>query len=805
MGKKLNNAGQKRAGKRQSNSSSRAREKSKSGWPLWLRWGLKIFLAIFILVFLLFLITYLGFLGKVPSGEELSRFKSPVASEVLSQDGKVLGRYYIENRSNVTYKEISKNVVNALIATEDVRFFRHRGIDEVALIRVFFKSLLLGDRSSGGGSTLSQQIAKNIFPRKDYGIMTLPVSKIRETIIAYRLERIYTKEEILTLYLNTVPFGENIFGIEIAAERYFNKTPKDLTIPEAAVLIGMLKANQVFNPRLHPEKSLERRNVVIDLMVKNKFITAFQGGKFKQSPLNLHYSLITYNQGPAPYFMEYLRPVLMKWCSDHNKENGDPYNLFTDGLKIYVSLDFNLQRYATEAVRNHMKSVQSVFDSQWKTVKPWSENKSILERAVKRTDRYKNGLEAGKSHQEIMKEFSKPIMTSLFTWDGLDQVKTTPLDSLKHYLQLLNAGCLVLENGTGAIKAWVGGIDYRFFKYDYCNAGRQIGSTFKPVVYLAALEKGLSPLKHYSSEQKVYRDYDNWSPSNATEEYSGYYSMKAALAHSINTVSVDIMMQTGIDNVIQTARNLGLKADLPEVPSLALGTASVSLRDMVSAYAAMANLGSTVQPWALRKIENSRGALLETFEKPEPGEAKVDPENCRILIEMLRAVVESGTGSGLRTKFNVPGDMAGKTGTTQDHADGWFIGISPDYTAGCWVGGDDPAIHFRNLQYGQGAYMALPVVGKFFSQMYADSRFKGLLNHHFESPDSLTLIKLNELPDNVASIDDDFNFFHFIKNKIRKTDTGESRSKDVKKPSGEKNEEPVWEKIRRIFRKTESR
>ena len=627
-------------GKRKNGSTSPSRKKAKKGWPRWLKWGLKIFLAGVILFLLLFFVTYLGFLGKVPSGKELARFKSPVASEVLSSDGKVLGRYYIENRSNVSYKEISKNVINALIATEDVRFFKHRGIDEVALIRVFFKTLLLGDRSSGGGSTLSQQIAKNIFPRHDLGIMTLPVSKIRETIIAYRLERIYTKEEILTLYLNTVPFGENIFGIEIAAERYFNKTPRDLTVPEAAVLIGMLKANNVYNPRLHPERSLERRNVVIDLMVRNKYITSAQSIKFKKTPLNLHYSLITYNQGPAPYFIEYLRPSLMKWCSDHRKENGDPYNLFTDGLKIYTTVDYNLQRYATGAVRSHLKSVQSVFDSQWKTVKPWSENKSILDRAIKRTDRYKNGIAEGKSHQEIVKEFSLPILTSLFTWDGMDQVKTTPLDSLKHYLRMLNAGCLALENGTGAIKAWVGGIDYRFFKYDYCNAGRQIGSTFKPVVYLAALEKGLSPLKHYSSEQKVYEDYDNWSPSNASDDYSGYYSMKAALAHSINTVSVDIMMQTGIDQVISTARNLGLKADLPEVPSLALGTASISLREMVSVYAAMANLGKTVKPWTLLKIENNRGTLLEKFEKPELAESGVDPENCRILTEMLRAVVE---------------------------------------------------------------------------------------------------------------------------------------------------------------------
>jgi len=754
-----------------------------------------------ILFFLLFFVTYLGFWGKVPSGEELARFKTPQASEVFSADGKILGRYYVENRSNASYREISKNVVNALIATEDARFFKHRGIDEVALLRVFFKTLLLGDRSAGGGSTLSQQIAKNLFPRNHLGLMTLPVSKIREAIIAYRLERIYSKEEIITLYLNTVPFGENIFGIEVAAERYFSKLPKDLAVTEAAVLVGLLKANQVFNPRLHPARSLERRNVVIDLMVKQKFLTAAQGAKFKKEPLGLKYSLITYNQGPAPYFLEYLRPALLQWCRDHRKENGDPYNLYVDGLKIHTTVDYQLQHYATGAVKNHLKNVQAIFNAQWKSTFPWSGDPSILERAIKRTDRYKNGKAAGKTHQEIVKEFSKPIQAALFTWEGLKTVKTTPLDSLKHYLTMLNAGFLVMENRTGAIKAWVGGIDFRFFKYDYCLASRQIGSTFKPVVFLAALEKGLSPLKHYSSEQKVYQEYDNWSPSNASEKYSGYYSMKAALAHSINTVSVEIMMQTGVDEVVETAQKLGLKAGLPAVPSLALGTASVSLKEMVPVYAALAGSGMTVTPWALRKIENNRGVVLEAFIPPGREESGVDPENCRIVTEMMRAVVEKGTGSALRTRFKVPGDLAGKTGTTQDHADGWFIGVTPDFTAGCWVGADDPAIHFRSFYYGQGAFLALPVVGQFLSQQYSNPRFRGMLAHHFDQPDSIMLQKMNGLPDQVATVEEDFGFFDFLRKKIKKEGSEPKPGKKAPEGKTPEKEEPAWEKIKRIFKK----
>jgi penicillin-binding protein 1A len=775
--------------------------KKKSGKYKGVKLLLKILLAVVLLFFLLVLTVYLGFLGKIPSSDELTRFKTPQASEVFSEDGKLLGRYYLENRSNVTYREISPNLVNALIATEDARFFKHRGVDEIALLRVFFKTLLFHNRSAGGGSTISQQIAKNLFPRNNIGIFTIPVSKIREAIIAYRLERIYSKEEILTIYLNTVPFGEGLFGIEVAAERFFSKPPSDLNVSEAAVLIGMLKANNVFNPRLHPGKSVERRNVVIDQMIRYKFISKAEGDRYKRMPLGLQYSLITYNQGPAPYFLEYIRPVLQQWCRKHLKEDGKPYNLYTDGLRIYTTVNYKMQNFATQAINTHMKFMQSVFDKHWKDASAWGDNQLVLDRAVKRSDRYKNGQAAGKNLQEIKKEFSLPVETSFFTWDGLKQVKTTPFDSLKHYLSMMNAGFIALENSTGAIKSYIGGIDYRFFKYDYCNAARQVGSTFKPIVYLAALESGLSPFDYYSSEQKTYEEYDNWSPSNASDDYSGYYTMKAALAHSINTVSVDIIMKTGIDNTIRTARNLGMNAELPEVPSLALGTASVSLKEMTSAFATIANLGKQVKPWFLLQIDNSRGEPLEIFNLPRIPEAKVDPENCRILIDMLRSVIEEGTGNAIRSKYNVQGDFAGKTGTTQEYADGWFIGFSPDYTAGCWVGADDPSVHFRNLKLGQGAYMALPVVGRFFSQMHADPDFKRLLKHNFESPDSLTLQQMVDLPENVDSADEGFNFIDFLKKTFSGKDTLQNEQKQDRHT--EENE-PVWEKIKKIFKKKEN-
>ena len=777
----------------------------KSGKFRWGRFLLKASIAVAILVFLLFFAVYLGFTGKVPSKEELVRVKTPLASEVFSADGKLLGRYYTENRSYASFSEISPHIIHALVATEDARFFKHRGIDEIALFRVLFKTILQSDRSSGGGSTLSQQIAKNLFPRGHYGMLSIPVNKIREAIIAYRLERIYTKEEILTLYLNTVPFGENIFGIEVAAERFFSKTPAEITIPEAAVLVGILKANNLFNPRLYPDRSVERRNTVIDQMVKEEFLKPEDGKRYKAEPLNLRYSLITYNQGPAPYFLEYIRPALTDWCLRHTKSNGEPYNLYNDGLKIYTTIDYSLQRFARQAVNEQMKKLQTLFDEHWKGKAPWGNDATVLERAIRRSDRYRRGIAAGKSQKQIKEEFSSSVDATLFTWDGLKAVKTTPLDSVKHYLSMLNAGFVVMENRSGAIKAWVGGIDFRFFKYDQCLASRQVGSTFKPVIYLAALEQGLDPADYYSAESQTYDEYDGWTPGNASDRYSGYYTMKYALAKSINTVTVDIMMQTGVNEAVRTARDLGIRSELPEVPSLALGSASVPLLEMVAAYGTLANEGKQVKPYALLYIEDSQGNQLDLFDVPQPGKSKVDPENCRIITEMLRSAVDEGTGNAIRSKFQVPGHFAGKTGTTQENADGWFIGYTPDFTAGCRVGADDPAIHFRSMTYGQGSYAALPVVGRFFSQAYADPRFRSLADKKFSAPDSLTLAEMNAVPGHVEELEEDFGFFGIFKKKEDKSHSHEGGKTDRETPGKSRDErEPAWEMIKKIFKKKEN-
>jgi penicillin-binding protein 1A len=764
--------------------------------------GLKLIVILivvgFILLSLIFASVFFGFTGHVPTTAQLHEIKNPQASEVFSEDGKLLGRYYVENRSNVSFNEISPNVINALIATEDERFYEHRGIDEIALMRVLFKTILLMDRSSGGGSTISQQVAKNLFPRNDIGIISLPVNKLRESIIAYRMERIYNKEEILTLYLNTVPFAENIFGIEVAAERFFSKKPSDLTVDEAAVLVGMLKANNLYNPRTNPERSKERRNIVIGQMVKNGYLSQEEGDEFIAKPLEIKYRRISYNEGPAPYFLEMIKPELLEWCESNLKENGEPWNLYTDGLAIKTTINYDFQFYATLSVTEHMKNLQEVFDRHWEGSVPWRANEDILRRAVMRSERYTKMTEAGFSAEQIDKAFNQPTETNLFTWDGLKHVETTPLDSVKHYLKFLNAGFLAVEPASGELKAWVGGIDFRFFKYDHVISERQAGSTFKPFVYLAALESGLNPAEYIPNRKMVYPQYDDWSPSNTNGIYEGYYSMEGALAHSVNTIAVEMIMQTGIDNVISTVRDLGIKTDLPRVPSLALGVTTLSLKDLLFAYSTMANGGIRVEPYYLVSISDSQGELLREFNKPGVYRTLLNEDNCRIITAMMETAVNEGTGAKIRSVYRIPGDFAGKTGTTQNQSDGWFVGITPDLVTGCWVGAEDPGIHFRTLTYGQGSYMALPVVGKFYHKLYSDPRYRKMQYNRFPGLNEQLASSLDiPLYREMLEIEREDNILErLFTKKLR-----EEELKDVEKREELKEKKNVWQSIKNIFKK----
>ncbi|MBN2214402.1 MAG: PBP1A family penicillin-binding protein [Bacteroidales bacterium] len=672
----------------------------------------------------LFFMVLTGLFGRVPSVEELGKIQNYIASEIYSSDNVLLGRYYIQNRTNVDFSHIPESFTNALIATEDVRFFDHHGVDQRSIFRVLIKSIFLQKESSGGGSTLSQQLAKNLYPRRYFLVLTMPINKFREIIIAIRLEKAYSKTDILELYLNTVSFGENTYGIETAAYQFFKKHPEELYLEESALLVGMLKATSLYNPHLHPEDAMQRRNIVLSQMAKYGYLDSYKADSVKKLPVRLHYTRITHNEGPAPYFREHLRLELVEWFNNNTKPDGNKYNIYTDGLKIYTTINADLQRYAEEAIKIHMKYLQDQFDRQWGNKDPWSRNDKMIVNEIKKSRRYKSLEQLGKTHDEIMKTMHTPVRTEIFTWNGRIEKIISPVDSIKHYCRFLQCGLLAMEAKTGYVRAWVGGIDHRYFRYDHVKARRQPGSVFKPFVYAAALENGRNPCDYIGNDSIVYEEYDNWTPGNADGVYGGYYSMKGGLAHSVNTVSVSILMDTGFDKVQNLMNDLGISRKLPEVPSLALGTAEVSLYELIQAYSIFNNKGKLVKPVYLRRIEDQSGKIIYE-QKPVLSEKEIiTPGTAEIITEMLKSAVNSGTASSLRSVYGLDSDIAGKTGTTQLNTDGWFIGYTPDLIAGVWVGGDHPVIRFRTTALGQGSHSAMPVWARFMQKIYRDPLYK---------------------------------------------------------------------------------
>lgn len=677
-----------------------------------------------------------GFFGVLPDTQDILNYENNTASEIYSVDGVLLGKYFFQERTNASFQDLPTHLIEALIATEDARFYQHKGIDIQSLFRVAIKTLLLGDRSSGGGSTITQQLAKNIFPRTDKGLLGLPISKIKEMIVAKRIERVYGKEDILTLYLNTVSFGNNAFGIETASVRFFNKLPLELTLEESAVLVGILKATTLYNPKRNPEKSLMRRNVVFNQMEKYGFLTNSEKDSLQDLPLEIDFTLTTHNEGIATYFREYLRTEIQAWCKTHKNEDGKPYNLYTDGLRIHTTIHSKLQIFAERAVSEHMKKLQLTFNEHWGNTRPWYQNRNTLLTAIHKSDRYRRLTAKGLSEIEIQENFKDPQPMKIFTWDGEKEVDMSPLDSIKHYLYFLNAGFMAMDPTDGAILAWVGGINHTYFKYDHVNSGtkRQVGSIFKPVVYAAALENGVKPCDYVSSRRVTYTNFDDWSPGNSNENYQGYYSVQGGLTHSVNTVSVKVLKRTKIKNAVSMAHKMGIESEIPEVPSIALGTPNLSLFEMVGAYSSFTNQGTAVKPRYLQRIETQDGKLLEEFGPGIKMRRAMSKRTATLMLQMLRQVVNKGTAQRLRSNYQLTNDIAGKTGTTQSHADGWFIGITPKLVAGVWVGSDDPNIHFRTITYGQGAAMALPIWGLFMQQVNKDKEFKDLKNAKFPPP-----------------------------------------------------------------------
>ncbi|MFZ6014219.1 MAG: transglycosylase domain-containing protein [Bacteroidota bacterium] len=693
--------------------------------------------AITILSFVLVMLVWAGVFGALPGKEELKSIQHAVASEVYSADSVLLGRYYLQDRSTAKPEEIPQHLKDALIATEDARFYKHKGIDIRSMVRVLTKSILLQRESGGGGSTLTQQLAKNLYGRKSYALLSLPINKIREFFIAWRLEHVYTKNEILLLYLNTIPFSENTFGIKTAAGRFFSSSVSSLTPDQSAVLVGMLKATHSYNPRLFPHRAKNRRNVVFAQMEKYNFISSAENDSLQNLPLVLHYNKLTHNTGLAPYFREHIKRELLTWCSTHRKQNGEPYNLYTDGLRIYTTIDARLQQYAEEAMEAHMKELQKRFAGQLNRAKL----DALTTEKLRELDAYKALGVQGLSEAEIITELKKPVATRIFTWEGEKEAAMSRYDSVKHHLQFLQAGVLASDPASGAIKVWVGGINHEYFQFDHVREStkRQVGSTIKPLLYAAALESGIGPCSYISARKTEYSNMKDWSPENTDDEtYEKKYSMEGGLAGSVNTVSVKLLEKTGISNAIQVARKMGISSNLPAVPSLALGTPSISMMEMVGAYGVFARSGKYAEPTMITSITSHDGEVLELLKKASEPQQAVSEETASIMIHMLKRVVQQGTGARLKTRYGITNDVAGKTGTTQSNVDGWFIAVTPKLVVGAWVGADDPRMHFSSTALGQGASTALPIVAKLFQQANRDRNLNDITQAKFAPlPDDL--------------------------------------------------------------------
>ena len=675
-----------------------------------------------ILTFVL-LISSVGFglFGELPSFRDLENPKSNLATEVISSDGNILGTYFIQNRSNAKYKDLSPNLVNALIATEDVRFYKHSGVDLKGTFAIIFYSAIGKKR---GSSTITQQLAKNLFPRKKQNIFNIGIIKLKEWLTAVKIERNYTKEEIITMYFNTVDFGSNSYGIKAAAKTYFSKTPIKLSIDESALLVGILKGTTVFSPIKNPERAIKRRNVVLEQMEKYGFISEAQLTENTSKELNLQFQSPDHNQGAATYFREYVRQEVTAWCKENKKADGETYDIYRDGLKIYTTIDSRMQAYAEAAVKEHLTYLQAEFYKHWKGKTPWGENTDIILTSMRRSDRYQQLKEEGIAESEIKKIFDTPIKMTLFSWAGDIDTTLSPIDSIKYYKWYLRSSFMSMDPHNGAIKAWVGGPNYEYFKYDQVKMGkRQVGSTFKPFVYTVAMDNGWSPCYEAPNLPIVFEDFDNWSPKNSDGKQGGMMTLRNGLANSVNLITAFMMKQVGPQAVVNVAKKMGITSDIPAYPSICLGTADVSLYEMVGAYSTYANKGVWTEPVYISRIEDKNGNVL--YEKIPRKVDALSEQTAYLMLYMLRGVVDKGTGLRLRgPRYRFTNPIAGKTGTTQENSDGWFIGITPDLVSGVWTGAEDRSVHFRSTNLGEGANTALPIWALYMKKVYADATLK---------------------------------------------------------------------------------
>ncbi len=746
------------------------------------RWFRILVAAPFAIILLALLLV--GAFARIPSFEELEHPDNKLATQVIADNGEVLTTFHIENRTYVSYDELSPHLVNAAIATEDARFYSHSGIDMKGLARVLVKTILMRDSSQGGGSTITQQLAKTLYPRREvnsripgWSKVVMVGTKLKEWITAVKLERDYTKEEIVDMYLNSIFFGSGAYGIKAASETFFGKEPSDLCVEEAALLVGMVNKPTRYNPVLNPERSLERRNFVIGQMEKNGYLSEAQRDSIQAIPINLNYQVLDHNAGLAPYFRDMLRrdmsasaprrsdyqfveeysrdslrwreDPLYGWLNKNRKADGSRYDLDRDGLRIYTTINSKMQRYAEEAVAEHLgKNLQKSFDREvrWKKNRPFADNvdsktvQTLMKQARRWSDRYRLQRKEGKSEAEILAQFSKPAKMRLFAWNSKGYVDTTmtPDDSIRYYKSILRCGFVAMEPRTGYVKAYVGGPNYRYFKYDNVRQGkRQIGSTVKPFLYTLAMQEGLNPCDKVVNQSQTFVLYDGttWTPrSTDREEWLGKtVTLKWGLAHSSNNISAFLMKELGPEALARMMRQMGLKTHIDEVYSLCVGPVDVSVFDMVSSYNTFPSGGTYVTPQYVLRITDSDGREISSF-STQKREAISEQTAC-LMVNLMSGVINEGTGSRLRSVYGLRGEIAGKTGTTNDNSDGWFIGYTPNVTAGVWVGGEDRQVHFNSLALGSGSNMSLPIWGIWMKKCLADPSIGwSMEDDHFTVP-----------------------------------------------------------------------
>ena len=750
------------------------KKKSNNNFFKFIKWFWILFASGIFAIALLFLLASWGFLGELPTFETLENPQTKLASEIISSDGETLGKFYLDdNRTDVGYEDLPKNLVDALVASEDVRYYEHSGIDAIGVLRAV---AFLGKR--GGASTISQQLARQLFVgvRSSNKFETIK-QKAKEWVIATQLERSYTKEEIIKMYLNIYDFGNNADGIRSASRIYFGKEPKNLKIEESAMLIGMLQNSSYYNPLRREELTRNKRNLVLSQMAKFEFISEAEKDSLQALKMDINYNPESHREGIATYFRMYLQGFMNRWIKDNPKPalkgERDKWNIYLDGLRIYTTIDSRMQQNAEDAVAEHMKRLQAEFFHQntpdRNKTAPFIEEvpgeiDRIMERAIKSSHRWHNLEDQGKSEKEIRASFNEPVEMTVFDWNSDTKEKDTimtPMDSIRYIKSFLKTAMMSMEPQSGHVKAWVGGIDYKHFQYDNVIQGSmQVGSTFKPFVYAAAIDQlrlspcDMLPDNLYCIEANKHGNPDPWCPKNSDGKYSGeMMTLKSALANSVNSITAQLIDKVGPKAVVAIAKNLGITGDIPEVPSIALGTADLNVYEMVGAYGAFANQGVYVKPVMVTRIEDKNGTVL--FEYVPETKDVLSKDVSYAMIDLMSGVTQGGSGTRLRTTgyekwrkeykeiitgypYEFKNQIAGKTGTTQNQSDGWFMGMVPNLVTGVWVGGDDKAVHFKTITYGQGASMALPIWGLYMKKNYANKEL-GVSDENFVKPENLSI------------------------------------------------------------------